>query len=99
MSNTEEDEGEDREQPMEQMESEPHQDGNGEEEEEEIPPPSASIPGHSKALMSSEIPKGATGGPCYTCTICQATFDKVSILNKHFKVHAGGGGASTSPSN
>ncbi|TRY75739.1 hypothetical protein TCAL_01652 [Tigriopus californicus] len=84
---------------IDQDEVEPRGDEN-DGEEEEIAPPSTLVSGHPKAPMSSEIPKGSTGGPCYTCTICQATFDKVSILNKHFKVHAGGGGTSSaSPTN
>eukprot|EP00095_Tigriopus_kingsejongensis_P008078 maker-scaffold1604_size34042-snap-gene-0.10 protein:Tk08078 transcript:maker-scaffold1604_size34042-snap-gene-0.10-mRNA-1 annotation:"oocyte zinc finger protein 6-like" len=64
-------------------------------EEEEIAPPVlptspvAQNSGNAAQVMTSELPKGSGGGPCYTCTICQATFEKVSVLNKHFKVHAG----------
>lgn len=53
------------------------------EEEEEISPPTT-----ASVVMASEIQKGPAGGPVYTCTICSASFEKVSTLNKHIRAHA-----------
>ena len=55
-----------------------------EDEEEEIAAPGT--------MMASEIQKGASGQPLYSCTICSAAFEKVSTLNKHIRSHNKGKG-------
>ena len=53
-------------------------------EEEEITAPGT--------MMASEIQKGASGQPLYSCTICSAAFEKVSTLNKPIRSHNKGKG-------